>query len=265
MDRAQQRLIFEKRGPIDLVTLNRPEVLNALDDPLIDDLHAYFTGLQTDHSVRLVILQGNGRGFCAGLDLKALPAAAPEVAALWQRQRRIAEIISMMRNVPQPIIALAQGAAAGGGFSLLLASDVRIAAADLRMNAAYIRIGLGGCDIGSSYLLPRLVGSSIASELLLTGRFLDAERALRLGLVSNIVPHEQLLEAGLAMAADMLRNTPMGVRLTKQVLNINIDAQSLDAAIALEDRQQVMLIHTSDHREGAAAFLQKRTPIFQDR
>ena len=170
-----------------------------------------------------------------------------------------------MRGCPQPIIALLHGAACGGGFSLALASDVRYAAPSVRMNAAYIRVGLGGCDMGAGYLLPRLVGLSNASEFLLTGRFISAERALRMGLVSEIVPEDKLLDAGLALAADMLKTAPMGLRMTKETLNAEIDAPSLDAALAIEDRQQVILLETADHREAVAAFREKREPRYGDR
>jgi enoyl-CoA hydratase/carnithine racemase len=169
-----------------------------------------------------------------------------------------------MRFCPQPIIALIHGAACGGGFSLALAADVRYAAPNARMNAAYIRVGLGGCDMGAGYLLPRLVGLSNASEFLMTGRFIDAERALRMGLVSEIVPVDKLLAAGLALAEDMLTTAPMGLRMTKEALNSEIDAPSLEAALAIEDRQQVILIDTDDHREAVKAFREKRAPAYQD-
>jgi enoyl-CoA hydratase/carnithine racemase len=169
-----------------------------------------------------------------------------------------------MRTCPQPIIALIHGAACGGGLSLALASDVRYAAPDARFNAAYIRVGLGGCDMGAGYLLPRLVGLSNASEFLLTGRFITSERALRMGLVSEVVPDDKLLATGLALANDMLQTAPMGLRLTKETLNAEIDAPSLDAALGLEDRQQVILLETADHAEAIKAFREKRPPIYRD-
>ncbi len=147
----------------------------------------------------------------------------------------------------------------------MLASDVRFAAAGAKMNAAYIRVGVGGCDMGSGYLLPRLIGLSVASELLLTGRFLDAARAKSLGLVSDVVAEDQLLDAGLAFAAEMTAVSPMGLRMTKQTLNALIDAPGLDAALMIEDRQQVMLLETDDHREAVAAFREKRDAEFSDR
>lgn len=132
------------------------------------------------------------------------------------------------------------------------------------MNAAYIRVGVGGCDMGSGYLLPRLIGLSVASELLLTGRFLGAERAKAVGLISDIVAAERLIETGLEFAAEMARASPMGLRLTKQSLNALIDAPGLDAALMIEDRQQVILLETQDHQEAVAAFRQRRDPFYSD-
>ncbi len=180
-------------------------------------------------------------------------------------QKLYSGLVRSMRDCPQPIIALLHGAVCGAGFSLALASDVRYAAPNVRMNAAYIRVGLGGCDMGAGYLLPRLIGLSNASEFVLTGRFIDAERALRMGLVSEIVPENKLLETGMVLAADMLKTAPMGLRMTKEALNAEIDAPSLDAALALEDRQQVILLETADHGEAVAAFREKRDPRYGDR
>jgi len=133
------------------------------------------------------------------------------------------------------------------------------------MNAAYIRIGLGGCDMGASYFLPRLVGASIAAEYLLTGRFMTADKALACGLVSEIVPPDALLDRALALADEMLLTSPMGLRLTKDALNLNIDAGSMEAAFALEDRQQALLSATEDAREAREAFLAKRAPEYRER
>ena len=152
-----------------------------------------------------------------------------------------------------------------GGFGLALASDIRIAGPKARMNAAFIRIGLSACDVGVSYFLPRLVGASLASELLLTGRFIDAARAERLGLVSSVVPDDELVAAARSMANEILANSPIGVRLTKDCLNMSIDAPSLDSVVAMEDRQQILISQTQDMREGVGAFLEKRAPVFTER
>jgi enoyl-CoA hydratase/carnithine racemase len=264
---SEQPITIESRGAIEVVSLNRPERLNAMNEPLIQALLGYFTGLKDRLDVRVVVLRAEGRAFCAGLDLTGWtpdPDMGP-IRQSWRTQRMIAAVMQAMRRCPQPVIAAAQGAACGGGFSLLLASDVRYGAPDLRMNAAYIKIGLGGCDMGASYFLPRLVGSSVASEYLLTGKFMSAEKALACGLLSEVVPHEELLPKALALAGEMLLTSPMGLRLTKDALNLNIDAGSMEHAFALEDRQQVMLGQAGDFAEAKAAFFEKRAPDWQDR
>ena len=259
-------LVVAEHGAVEVISLNRPERLNAMNEPLIAALLAYFTALAERPQVRVVVLRAEGRAFCAGLDLTGWPHD-PETGAIhqsWRTQRMIAAVMQAMRKCPQPVIAAAQGAACGGGFSLLLASDVRYAAPDLRANAAYIKIGLGGCDMGASYFLPRLVGSSVAAEYLLTGKFMSAEKALACGLVSEIVPQEELLGKALSLADEMLLTSPMGLRLTKDALNLNIDAASMEHAFALEDRQQVMLGHAGDFAEAKAAFFEKRPPKWND-
>ncbi|WP_022719542.1 enoyl-CoA hydratase/isomerase family protein [Rhodopseudomonas sp. B29] len=264
-----QALLVEHRGGADWVTLNRPASLNALDPELIDALNAYFARLQRDRTTRVVVLRGAGSNFCAGLDLKrAMQRRAganepPTVTESLDSQRRIADIVMLMRRCPQPIIALVQGAAAGGGFALALASDVRIAGRSARMNCAFIKLGLGGCDIGTSYFLPRLVGVSVASELILTGRFIGAERALMAGLVSEIVEDDQLEAAAEPYVEAMLQASPVGLRLSKECLNMAVDASSLEAVIAMEDRNQVLCSRSEDFKEGITAFLEKRKPVYQ--
>jgi enoyl-CoA hydratase/carnithine racemase len=234
---------------------------------MIAELTTYFSDLHDRPTTRVVILRGNGPQFSAGAELGSDAFAAPGKGRP-QRQLKMQQsysgVIRLMRSCPQPIVGLAHGAACGAGFSFLLACDVRFAAPDARMNAAYIRIGVGGCDMGSGYLLPRLVGLSVASEFLLTGRFIKAERAKAIGLVSDITPADELRAKGMAFAEDMLRVSPMGLRMTKQALNTLIDAPSLDAALMIEDRQQVILLETHDHAEAVAAFRERRDPTYSD-
>jgi len=256
-------LSVERRDAVDWVTLDRPRSLNALNRRLTEELLDYFQSLYFEHSVRVVVLQGAGSAFCAGLDLKETDSETGPSSAL-RTQRRISEIVLRMRRAPQPIVSLVQGAACGGGFALALASDIRIAAHSARMNAAFIRVGLSACDIGVSYFLPRLVGASVASELLLTGRFIDAQRALRVGLVSEVVPDAELATAAQPYLDDLLAATPLGLRLTKDAINQNVDAQGLEAAIALEDRQQALCVQSPDFHEAVRAFLEKRRPRYTD-
>ena len=263
-----QPLLIEHGDGLDRVTLNRPESLNALDPALIDALNGYFQELQRNRDTRVVVLKGAGENFCAGLDLKhamkrrAEQQEPPGVTEALDSQRRIADIVILMRRCPQPIIALITGAAAGGGFALALASDIRIATKSARMNCAFIKLGLGGCDIGTSYFLPRLVGVSVASELILTGRFIGAERALAVGLVSELVDEDRLDAAAKSYIDAMLTASPIGLRLSKECLNMSVDAGSLEAAIAMEDRNQVLCSRSEDFNEGIRAFLEKRKPVY---
>ncbi|MEQ8745907.1 enoyl-CoA hydratase-related protein [Pyruvatibacter sp.] len=269
--RTYTTLDVRKEGAVDWVTLNRPDALNSLNPEMIDELLDYFQSLYMNNAVRVVVLKGAGRAFCAGLDLKDTSNRSDSTAiqtgpaAGLMSQRRISEIVMRMRKCQQPIISLVHGPACGGGFALALASDIRIAGESARMNAAFIRIGLSACDIGVSYFLPRLVGVSVASELLLTGRFIKADRALATGLVSDVVPDDKLDEAARTFLDEMLTTAPLGLRLTKECLNMNIDAGSLEAAIAMEDRNQILTAQTQDVKEGFAAFVEKRAPNYQDR
>jgi enoyl-CoA hydratase len=263
-----ETLRIDREDHLTWLTLNRPEALNAMNDALVRDLRDFFWRLPDDHDTRVLVMRGAGRAFCAGLDLKEAPGAGGgpggSVTATLRGQRRISELVMLMRRAPQPIVAAVHGPACGGGFALALAADVRVAAESARMNAAFIRLGLSACDVGVSYFLPRLVGASLAAELLLTGDFVDAARAERIGLVSRVVPDADLEETARTLAASMLRNAPLGLRLTKECLKLSLDAGSLEEVIAMEDRNQALAARTADFREGVAAFLAKRPPKFQD-
>ena len=257
-------LVIDLSGGIATVTLNRPDRLNALSPRLLADLDAFFGSLDARSAARVVVLRGAGRAFCSGLDLKEIEAsgARKSVDDMLGVQKQVRDVILAMRRCPQPVISIVQGAASGGGFALALASDVRLMTPDARMNAAFVRLGLSGCDVGVSYFLPRMVGSSVAAEYLLTGRFLDSQRALSLGLASRVAEMPVLEAEAAALAADMLAVTPLGLRLTKDALGFTIDAPSLEAAIALEDRNQVLCTQGEDFAEGVAAFLEKRSPRY---
>ena len=259
-----QHLIIREDGPTLWVTMNRPERLNALNRQMVEELRDFFVGLYWRHEVRVVVLGGAGRGFCAGFDLKERDDSntTRSVSGGLVGQRKISEIVMAMRRCPQPIVAMVNGPASGGGFALALASDVRVATPSARMNAAFIRIGLSACDIGVSYFLPRMIGASAASEFMLTGRFIDAERGQQLGLISKIVAEDKLEEEARGFVKDMLHATPLGLRLTKEALNHSIDAGSLEAAIAMEDRNQILCAQGEDFREGINAFLEKREPHY---
>lgn len=253
---------LETKGQVLHVIMNRPGRLNALNGELVTELREVFQALYFDRSVRVVILRGEGRAFCAGLDLKENRSGPSTIETALDRQRALAEIYVAMRRCPQPIISCIQGAASGGGFAFALASDIRILAEDARMNAAFIRIGLSACDMGVSYFLPRMIGQSLASEFMLTGRFIDAGRAFAIGLANRVVPAAQVLPEAEAFAQDMLQATPLGLRLTKDGLNHSIDAGGLEAVMAIEDRNQMLTANDPNFREGIAAFMEKRPPKY---
>lgn len=252
---------------VDWLWLNRPDALNAITTEMVTELRAYFDSLMENSETRVVVMGGRGRAFCVGLDIKA--ASDPENVRPFGQgmgfQGYLAEVYIKMRRCPQPIISMLQGPACGGGFAFALASDVRIAASNVRMNAAFIKLGLSACDMGTSYFLPRLVGTTVAAELMLTGRFIEADRALATNLVSQVVPEADLVAAAQAFADDMLLTSPMGLRLTKEGLNLAVDAASLEAAIAIENRNQLLCSKTQDAKEGMRAFIEKRPPQYTGR
>jgi len=246
-----------------LATIDRPDRRNALTDQLFTDLADLQDEVDGDPQVRALILTGAEVGFCAGLDLdlaEALPAmATEEFYATQQRWAAAATGFSTMRT---PVIAAVNGAAAGAGLGIALAADIRICSTDARFNAAFVRIGLSAGDVGCSWALPRIVGMGRALEILLTGRFVDADEALRIGLVSDVVARDHLVDRALAMAELISSNSPFGVQLSKEVVHTNVDAPSLAAALELENRTQVLATRSPDMVEALTAFREKRTPRF---
>ncbi len=267
---SYQALELKREGPITWLTLNRPRAMNALSAVMVEELHDVMRGLAADRTTRVVIMRGAGRAFCAGLDLKEHSPGAPgalgsgSTSATYNLQHTMSDLSMAIRRLPQPFIAAIRGPACGGGFALALLADVRIAGESARFNAAFIRIGLTSCDMGVSYFLPRAVGLSVASELMLTGRFIDARRALAVGLVSEVVPDDEVDQAAGRLAQEMVETSPLGLRLTKEGLAASIDAASLQQALAIEDRNQALCIGAGYLQEGARAFIEKRRPKYAD-
>jgi len=249
------------------LTLNRPDKLNAMTGELVQSLHDHLDAIAVDPAARVVILTGEGRGFCAGLDLGGY-GTAPHTEHLGRTQagfavqKHIATLMPKLRSLPQPVIAAVNGPAAGGGFALVLGSDIRLAARSAKFNAAFIRIGLSACDIGTSWVLPRLVGAARAQELMLTGRVFDADEAYRIGLVVDLLDDDALLDAAITKAHEVMRNAPFGVALTKEGMWGALEIPAMQNAIDLENRQQIMASATADHREAMMAFLERRAPDY---
>jgi enoyl-CoA hydratase len=260
-------LIEPVQAGVTLLTLNRPDKLNALTAELVADLHDALGEIASDRDCRVVVLTGAGRGFCSGLDLGGYgdPPGAQglrKVEAGFATQTQIASLVPRFRALPQPVIAAVNGAASGGGLAFALASDIRIAAESARFNVAFVKLGLSGCDIGVSWLLPRLIGASRAWELMLTGRLIDAQEAYRIGLLLKVVPDAQLLDSALETAAQISSNSPWGVRMTKEVMWSQLEIGSMQAGIDLENRTQILSSMTGDMREAVMAFIEKRPADF---
>ena len=259
-------LIYEVKDHVATLTLNRPDRLNALGGSLRDDLHDAITRSAADPDVRAMIVTGSGKGFCAGGDVKAMNEAKEG-----KRERPFMEKIApgrdrtllAMREAPQPIIAAVNGAAAGAGMNLALGCDIRLASTAAKFSQAFVKRGLHP-DWGGTYFLPRVVGMAKACELIFTGAVIDAAEALRLGIVSQVLPPEELLPAAQALARAIADGPPIAIRLAKRGLYRNAESD-LRTALEYETFAQNNCFETEDATEGIKAFVEKRAPRFKGR
>ncbi|MDO8389997.1 MAG: enoyl-CoA hydratase/isomerase family protein [Actinomycetota bacterium] len=251
---------------IALVTLNRPERLNAINRELIDGMDEALDRLSTNE-FRVAILTGAGRGFCAGADLSPggtrwTDSHGPAYKAMYDSQVRLTDQYSRLYELPIPVVAAVNGVAVGGGLAFALHCDVRIASEAARFGSVFIKAGLSSMDMGTSYLLPKIVGAGAAREMMLSGRIIDAPEAFRIQLVHEVVPADELLEAALRMARSIAINNPFGVWQTKIGLNTALDAPSLRHAKELENRIQIMAGFNNNMTEAAAALMEKRPAVW---
>lgn len=262
-------LVEETEPGIVVLTMNRPGRLNALGAGMLEEMRTALVSLDADPDVRVVILTGAGRGFCAGADIKSANAAEPDparnpVAQVFEQQERIASLNEMIHRMRTPVIAAVHGAAVGGGMSLALACDIRFAAADAKFGSVFVTLGVSSCDMGTSYLLPRIVGISRAAELMLTGRIFDVEEAREMGLVQGVVEgpggNRRVVERALETARQIAANSPMAVWMTKETLWQNVDAPSMRHALDMENRTQVMCTFSGELGVAFQAFANKTTP-----
>jgi len=253
------------RAHVAVMTLNRPEHLNALTQPMVQGIAETVRSLASESACRVVVITGAGRGFCAGLDIPDyLARTSGRFRGSGERldnQERFAEMVRAVRSVQKPVIAAVNGPVAGAGFGLALGADIRLASPSARFHVAAVKIGLSAGECGISYHLPRYVGASRALEIMLTGRPIDAEEADRIGLVSRVVPAEDLMAATLETADAIAANSPFAVRMTKQIAWTNLHA-TLDEALDLENRTQILAVTTKDSQEAMRAFTEKRPPVF---
>ncbi|OBB46655.1 enoyl-CoA hydratase/isomerase family protein [Mycobacterium sp. 852002-51961_SCH5331710] len=239
-----ETLVVDRVCPgVVVLQLNRPKQLNAINEVMRDELSLTLGEIAADTSVNAVVLTGAGRGFCAGIDVRnfgsPIDASAPAIERM-RFQEAMAALPQAIRALPQPVVAAVNGPCVGAGLALCLASDIRICSTAATFGNAAILLGLSGAEMGMSYHLPRIVGTSVAADWMLTGRTVSAEEADRRGLVSEVVAPERLTERALEIAATIADLSPLGVQLTKRALQTNTDASGLDAAIELENRNQVL-------------------------
>ena len=254
---------------IALITMNRPERLNAIDGELMDGMFAAIEEVSDMKKWRAAIITGAGRGFCAGADLSntGQPWVEPSrtrIKTSFDMQERCTAMFTAIYESPTPFIAAVNGVAVGGGLAFALHCDVRIANTDARFGSVFIKAGLSSMDMGTSYLLPRVVGAGAAREMMLTGRIIDADESFRIGLVHEVVDPGALLDSALAMAKMITANNHLGVWQTKIGLNAGLDAPSLRHAKMIEDRIQVLTLFTGNPEEAGKALMEKRPSVWEE-
>jgi enoyl-CoA hydratase/carnithine racemase len=262
-----ETMLLEHPAPgVAVLTLNRPDRLNAMTRRMFDELMAVPLALKEDDDLRALVITGAGRGFCAGYDLDQVDEITQMgVREFLKFQELATGGLAAIRGLRVPVIAAVNGAASGGGMSLALAADIRLAAPTARFNAAFVKIGLSVGELGTSWTLTRLVGPGRAAEIAYTARFVDADEAERIGLVNRVVPAESLMDEALAMAGQIGSNSPGGVQLSKRALQANLETGSYAAALETENRGQALLTRGEDMPEALEAFKQKREPHFTGR
>ncbi len=256
--------LYEQSDGIATITLNRPERLNAITFEVYRELTDFFAALGDEKDVRVVVITGAGRAFCSGGDVRDIIGALQERDAegLLDFTRLTCELIHNMRALPKPIIASLNGTTAGAGACIALASDIRIAAEEAKIAFIFVKVGLAGTDMGATYLLPRVVGLAKATELLMTGDFVSAAEAERIGLYNRVVPRDQLETATREFAEKLAHGPALGLAKTKEMLNREMHI-GFEGALEAEAVAQALCMQTPDFREAHAAFLEKREAKFE--
>jgi enoyl-CoA hydratase/carnithine racemase len=255
---------FEQAGPVATLRLDRPQAMNALTFDVYRELTDTLRALSDRAEVRAVVLTGTGRAFCTGGDVREIIGAllGRDEKALLEFTTLTCDLIRAMRALPRPIVAALNGPVAGAGAAIALAADFRVAADTARIAFLFVKVGLAGADMGAAYLLPRMVGLGRATELLMTGDFIEAGEALRIGLYNRVVPAEELPAATATLVDRLVRGPAAGLAATKAALESELGTD-LESALQAEARIQAELMRGADFREGFAAFQERRPPRFE--
>jgi len=255
---------YEVKDRVGRITLDRPRTINSLTFEVYAELRDFFAWLDSDRESRGIVIAGEGRGFCSGGDFNEIikPLLEMPLRKLREFSVMTCDVIRNMRRLRKPIVGQLHGATTGAGAVIAIACDLRLAAPDLKMAFLFTRVGLSGADMGAAYLLPRIVGLGIASELLLTGRFVEAEEAARIGLVNRVVPADKLRDEADALARTLAKGPREGLAVTKAMINRELDG-GLEQALAWEAEEQSKLMQGADFKEAYRAFSEKREPRFE--
>jgi 2-(1,2-epoxy-1,2-dihydrophenyl)acetyl-CoA isomerase len=256
---TEKTVLIKKENGIATVTLNRPTAMNSINTELRDDLLAALYDAETDHDVRVVVLTGKGRAFCAGGDLFSFAnLTSPAQIRMFMQEGGL--VPTTLMNMPKPVIAMLNGVAAGAGFNIALACDIIMCAKSVRFGQSFAKVGLVP-DCGGQYLLPRIVGPYKAKELMFLGDLIDADTALALGLVNRVLPDDQLEQETYKLANRLVHSAPLPLAAIKKAINMS-GQLDLQAMLAIENETQAACLQTADHKEGVLAFKEKRDPVF---
>jgi enoyl-CoA hydratase/carnithine racemase len=258
------RYEHEAANGVAVITLDRPERLNALTFEVYDELRRTFRAIDRERDVRAIVLTGRGSAFCSGGDVHDIigPLLGRDYHGLLEFTRMTCDLILAIRQCRQPVIAALNGTAAGAGAVIAAACDIRIAAASAKIAFLFTKVGLSGADMGAAWLLPRIVGLGRAAELLMTGEFIVADEALRIGLYNRVVADGEALDAAAALARTLANGPSFAIEITKDAINREAD-MSLPAALEAEAQVQAALMTHGDFREAYEAFVAKRPPRFR--
>jgi enoyl-CoA hydratase/carnithine racemase len=261
--KSPKTFVYEEHGGVGTITLNRPERLNAITFEVYHELTDFILQLRNEKDLRVVVITGAGRAFCSGGDVVDIigELTGRDGEGLLEFTRLTCALIHNMRALPKPIIASLNGTVAGAGACIALASDIRIAAEEAKIAFIFVKVGLAGTDMGATYLLPRVVGLAKATELLMTGDFVEAAEAARIGLYNRVVPRDQLEAATREFAEKLARGPALGIAKTKEMLNREMH-MGFDSALEAEAVAQALCMQTPDFKEAHAAFIEKRPAEF---